>query len=168
MTLGTVLVTGASGYIGSHVVSNLLARGRDVRATVRDASDPGRVDHLRALPVSEGGSLEIVEMDLMDADSVSRAVAGCCEVIHTAAAVRITAKKPQSQIVDPSVIGTLYRSILPDLSLRVTTLPARSVLSAARRSRSSSMSRSYPPALRAAVLARSCSRIVRMLAMPSI
>jgi nucleoside-diphosphate-sugar epimerase len=106
MTLGTVLVTGASGYIGSHVVSNLLNRGRDVRATVRDASDPGRVDHLRNLPVLEGGSLEIVEMDLMDADSVVRAVAGCCEVIHTAAAVRIMAKKPQSQIVDPSVIGT--------------------------------------------------------------
>ena len=100
------MVTGASGYIGSHVVANLLTRGRNVRATVRDASDPGRVEHLGAMEVADGGSLEIVEMDLLDADSVSKAVGGCSEVIHTAAAVRITAKKPQSQIVDPSVIGT--------------------------------------------------------------
>ncbi|MEC8927501.1 MAG: GDP-mannose 4,6-dehydratase, partial [Candidatus Thermoplasmatota archaeon] len=60
------VVTGASGYIGSHVVANLLARGTSVRATVRDVSDPERVAHLRALPIAEGGNLEIVEMDLFD------------------------------------------------------------------------------------------------------
>ena len=106
MADGTVVVTGASGYIGSHVVANLLSRGRKVRATVRDPGDPLRVDHLKALPISEGGSLEIVEMDLFDADSVNAAIAGCTDLIHTAAAVRISAKDPQRQIVDPSVIGT--------------------------------------------------------------
>ncbi len=106
MTSRAVVVTGASGYIGSHVVANLLTRGRNVRATVRDASDPSQIEHLGAMEVTDGGSLEIVEMDLLDADSVSKAVEGCSEVIHTAAAVRISAKKPQSQIVDPSVIGT--------------------------------------------------------------
>ena len=78
------VVTGASGYIGSHVVANLLARGTTVRATVRDASDPERVDHLRALAVAEGGSLEIVEMDRFDSDSVDAAIAGCTDLIHTA------------------------------------------------------------------------------------
>ncbi|HJM23277.1 MAG: NAD-dependent epimerase/dehydratase family protein [Candidatus Thalassarchaeum sp.] len=106
MSEGLVTVTGASGYIGSHVVANLLARGRDVRATVRDSSDPIRVDHLRALPVAEGGTLEIVEMDLFDEASVHAAIANCTDLIHTAAAVRISAKNPQRQIVDPSVIGT--------------------------------------------------------------
>ena len=38
-----VVVTGASGYIGSHIVANLLLKGRNVRATVRDAGDPERV-----------------------------------------------------------------------------------------------------------------------------
>ena len=68
---GIVLVTGASGYIGSHIVANLLSKGVNVRATVRDSSDPERVDHLKSLPVSEGGRLEIVEMDLLDRESVS-------------------------------------------------------------------------------------------------
>ena len=62
----TVLVTGASGYIGRHIVANLLSKGTRVRATVRDSSDPERVDHLESLSVSDGGHLEIVEMDLLD------------------------------------------------------------------------------------------------------
>ena len=99
-------VTGASGFIGSHVVANLLARGRKVRATVRDAGDPIRVDHLKGLEIAEGGRLEIVEMDLFDEPSVHAAIAGCTDLIHTAAAVRISAKDPQRQIVDPSVVGT--------------------------------------------------------------
>ena len=54
------VVTGASGYIGSHVVANLLARGESVRATVRDVADPERVAHLENLPIAEGGVLEVV------------------------------------------------------------------------------------------------------------
>ncbi|MAQ57002.1 MAG: hypothetical protein CMA47_02145 [Euryarchaeota archaeon] len=106
MAEGVVTVTGASGFIGSHVVANLLARGRKVRATVRDAGDPIRVDHLKGLEIAEGGRLEIVEMDLFDESSVHAAIAGCTDLIHTAAAVRISAKDPQRQIVDPSVVGT--------------------------------------------------------------
>ena len=49
------MVTGASGYIGSHIVANLLSKGRRVRATVRDSSDPERVGHLESLSVPDGG-----------------------------------------------------------------------------------------------------------------
>jgi dihydroflavonol-4-reductase len=72
-----------------------------VRATVRDANDPVRVDHLKSLPISGEGHLEIVEMDLLDPVSVNAAIAGCTDLIHPAAAVRISAKDPQRQIVDP-------------------------------------------------------------------
>ncbi len=97
-----VLVTGASGYIGSYVVANLLERGMRVRAAARD---PERTEHLQQLPVGEGGSLEVVSMDLFDSEAVNAAVAGCTDVIHTAAAVRVVAKNPQRDIVDPSVVG---------------------------------------------------------------
>jgi dihydroflavonol-4-reductase len=101
-----VVVTGASGYIGSHIVANLLSKGRNVRATVRDTTDPERTVHLSSLPVGKNGSLEIVEMDLLDENSVNMAISGCKDVIHTAAAVIIKSKNPQKDIVDPSVIGT--------------------------------------------------------------
>ena len=106
MVEGIVVVTGASGYIGSHIVANLLKRGREVRATVRDASDPERVDHLRALDISPQGSLEIVEWDLVDTASVTAAIKSVADGIHTAASVIIRASNPQKKIVHPSVIGT--------------------------------------------------------------
>ena len=106
MSKDLVVVTGASGYIGSHIVANLLSKGRNVRATVRDMSDPERVQHLNNLPIEKDGSLEIVEMDLLNEESVNIAISGCEDVIHTAAAVIIKSKKPQKEIVDPSVIGT--------------------------------------------------------------
>jgi len=106
MSEGIVVVTGASGYIGSHVVANLLSKGKKVRATVRDVNDSERVSHLKDLEILDGGSLEIVEMDLFDSDSVDSAIAGTADVIHTAAAVIVKSENPQSKIVDPSVIGT--------------------------------------------------------------
>ena len=100
------MVTGASGYIGSHIVANLLSKGMNVRATVRDKNDPERVDHLKSMEIADGGSIEIVEMDLFDEDSVDSAISGCTDLIHTAATVIVRSRDPQRKIVDPSVIGT--------------------------------------------------------------
>ena len=49
------------------------------------------------------GELDIVEMDLLDAESVRKAVADCESVIHTAAVVVLKSKRAQEKIVDPSV-----------------------------------------------------------------
>ena len=92
-----VLVTGASGFIGAHVVCELLARGFAVRAMLRDTS------LAKMLPDSD--RLEIVKADLFDVDSLRKAVDGCDDVIHCAAALNVGAKDVKKDVVDPSVIG---------------------------------------------------------------
>jgi uncharacterized protein YbjT (DUF2867 family) len=68
-----ILVTGASGFVGRHVVSALLASGKDVRSLVRD---PGK-------GASLGG--HVAQGDMTDAGSLRRAVEGVDAVIHLVA-----------------------------------------------------------------------------------
>ena len=100
-----VCVTGASGYVGTHVVRELLERGYEVRGAVRDDADAKKTAHLRALPGADE-RLELASADLMEEGSFDEVVKGCPLVCHAAAAVRMTAKNPQRDIVDPAVEGT--------------------------------------------------------------
>ena len=93
-----VLVTGASGFIGSHVVRELLSRGYSVKAMVRDSS-------LSEI-FQENDRLEIVQANLFDIDSLKLAIQNCDDVIHCAASLYIGAKDVKKEVVDPSVIGT--------------------------------------------------------------
>ena len=102
----TVLVTGATGYIGIHIVANQLAKGRRVRAALRAPDDPERVEHLKRLPIAEGGGLEIVKMDLFNEKEVNDAVNGCTDIIHAAAALYVGKMDAKKEVVDPSIIGT--------------------------------------------------------------
>lgn len=98
-----VCVTGASGFVGTHVVQELLRRGHTVRGTVRNPDDDTKCAHLRTLEGSD--RLELVKADLFGEDAFDEAVAGCGAVVHTAAVAMLTADDPQKKIVDPSVDG---------------------------------------------------------------
>jgi dihydroflavonol-4-reductase len=91
-----ILVTGASGFIGSAVVRHLVKAGHQVRALVRSTSS--RIN-LAGLPA------EIVEGDLRDVESLIRAMAGIRYVFHVAADYRLWARNPQD-IVRTNVEGT--------------------------------------------------------------
>jgi dihydroflavonol-4-reductase len=93
---GQVLVTGASGFVGSAVAKALAEGGFAVRALVR-ASSPR--SHLAGL------GLEFVEGDVRDAQSVRRAMAGVRYVFHVAADYRLWARNP-SEIAATNVEGT--------------------------------------------------------------
>jgi dihydroflavonol-4-reductase len=100
-----VCVTGASGFIGTHVVRELLARGYRVRGTVRDAANEDKTAHLRQLP-GAGERLELRDADLLEPGSFDDVIAGCEHVYHVASPVFLTAKDPQREIVEPAVQGT--------------------------------------------------------------
>ncbi len=80
MASRVVLVTGANGFVGAHVVRALLREGAATRALVREHAD------LRALA---GLDCELVRGDLRDREAVERAVRGCDEVYHVAADYRL-------------------------------------------------------------------------------
>jgi dihydroflavonol-4-reductase len=90
------LVTGATGFVGSHVARQLVARGERVRVLLRPSSQ------LRAL---EGLAVERVVGDLRDAASLAWALEGVRRVFHVAADYRLWARHPQ-EIYESNVTGT--------------------------------------------------------------
>ncbi|KAL2478424.1 NAD(P)-binding Rossmann-fold superfamily protein [Forsythia ovata] len=101
-----VCVTGASGYIASWLVKLLLDRGYTVKATVRNLSDPRKVEHLMAL---EGAPerLYLFEANLIEEGSFDSAVDGCDGVFHTASPVFLSIDDPKAELIETAVKGTL-------------------------------------------------------------
>ncbi|WP_460338804.1 SDR family oxidoreductase [Actinoallomurus acanthiterrae] len=101
---GLVLVTGGSGYLGSHVVGRLLADGHRVRATVRS---PRRATELREMVADPGGRLEIVSADLSADEGWADAVAGCTYVLHVASPFPATQPANPDEVIAPARDGAL-------------------------------------------------------------
>ncbi len=92
----TTLVTGASGFLGSHVARQLVARGEDVRVLMRVSSTNRAIADL---------SLEYVTGDLRDPVSLERAMKGVKRVFHVAADYRLWARRSR-EIYESNVGGT--------------------------------------------------------------
>jgi len=91
-----ILVTGAAGFLGSHITRQLAARGADLRVLLRPSSNNRAIADL---------PLEYVTGDLRDAASLGRALAGVQRVFHVAADYRLWSKRSQD-IYDSNVGGT--------------------------------------------------------------
>ena len=94
------LVTGASGYIAMHVIDQLLKQGHYVRGTVRSLNDQLKVEPLRKL-----GPVELVEANLLDDESLRRAVKGIDIVMHVASPVPTGPIDDEESFIKPAVEG---------------------------------------------------------------
>ncbi|MFA5805625.1 MAG: SDR family NAD(P)-dependent oxidoreductase [Melioribacteraceae bacterium] len=107
LTNKKILVTGADGFIGSHLVERLVAKGADVRAFVF-YNFQGRNGWLDSLADSVLKSVEIVSGDIRDPNGVFQASANCDVIMHLAALIGIpfSYHSPDSYI-DTNIKGTL-------------------------------------------------------------
>ena len=92
------LVTGASGFIGAHVVRAVLEAGAEARALVRAGSERANLDGL---------AVEIVEGDLTDAASLERAMAGVDTLFHVGARYDLS-RRARREVWRANVLGTEY------------------------------------------------------------
>jgi UDP-glucose 4-epimerase len=102
-----VLVTGAGGFIGSHLVEALVGAGAHVKALVRYTSR-GSWGHLEQVEPKVRDSVEVVLGDVRDAQFIRNHVRGCDVVFHLAALIGIPYSYEASEsYLDTNVRGTL-------------------------------------------------------------
>lgn len=102
-----ILVTGADGFIGSHLVEMLIEQGYDVRAFVLYNSF-GSWGWLEHSELDIAGKCEIFQGDIRDPNAVKTAVKGCDVILHLAALIAI----PYSYVAPDSYIDTNIKGTL--------------------------------------------------------
>ena len=106
--MSKVLVTGGSGFVGSHCIAQLLAAGHEVRTTVRTLA---RATDVRAM-VKEGGvddtdRLAFAAADLTRDDGWADAAAGCDFVLHVASPFPARPPRHEDDLITPAREGTM-------------------------------------------------------------
>ncbi|MEP6766054.1 MAG: aldehyde reductase [Gemmatimonadaceae bacterium] len=106
--MSTVLVTGGSGFVGSHCILQLLQAGHDVRTSVRTLK---RESEVRAMlqhgGVDAGNRLSFFVADLENDAGWAEAVAGCDYVLHVASPLPPGAPKHEDELIVPARDGAL-------------------------------------------------------------
>jgi NAD dependent epimerase/dehydratase len=103
-----VLVTGAGGFIGSHLCELCLAEGAEVRALVHynSRSDWGMLEDLDKRNLR---NIEVVTGDLRDSEMVRKAVRGCDRVFHLGALIGIPySYLNPADVIETNVLGSLH------------------------------------------------------------
>lgn len=101
-----VLVTGAGGFIATHIIKQLQEEGYKVRGTLRSLEDEEKVKRLHDLCPDAEHKLELVEADLTKPESWEPAVKDMTYVIHVASPFPSSIPKDENELITPAVEGT--------------------------------------------------------------
>ena len=107
MPAKTILVTGASGFIGCHCVLDLLNQGYRVRGSVRDLGRTGTLEKTLSTQGADTRQLDWVAASLTEPDGWSAAVDGCDAIFHVASPVPPIQPKNPDDVIEPARKGTL-------------------------------------------------------------
>lgn len=104
----TALVTGGSGFVGSHIILQLVAAGYQVRTTIRNLKREGDVrTMLKVGGVDPGNRLSFYAADLENDMGWREAVSGCDFVLHVASPLPPSVPKNEDELIVPAREGTL-------------------------------------------------------------
>jgi dihydroflavonol-4-reductase len=107
ITSQPILVTGASGFLATHTIIQLLEQGYKVRGTLRTMSRENEVRETLRKYVSADDRLEFVNADLNEDAGWEQAVRGCEYVLHVASPFPLLEPKHEDELIKPAVEGTL-------------------------------------------------------------
>lgn len=124
-----VLVTGAGGFIATHIIKQLQEEGYQVRGTLRSLEDKEKVERLQNLCPEAAYKLELVEADLTKTESWEPAVKDMTYVIHVASPYPAQAPKDESELITPAVEGTqaILKACVQAKSVKKVVLTSSSV-----------------------------------------
>ena len=102
-----VLLTGISGYIGSHCAVELLKNGYSVRGSVRSFSKNEKVIESIKKEIDPKDNLEFCQLDLLEDKGWDKAMEGCEFVLHVASPFINIEPKDENEYIRPAVDGTM-------------------------------------------------------------
>lgn len=102
-----ILVSGATGFVASHVIKLLLEQGYKVRGTVRSLANKSKSDFLYTLAPEKNANLELVEADLLKPATWPAAAEGVDYILHVASPFPNDKPKDEMEVIRPAVEGTL-------------------------------------------------------------
>jgi nucleoside-diphosphate-sugar epimerase len=107
-TDGPVAVTGASGYVGSHVVIALMKRGYTIHACLTQLDNPEKTEHLLALNGGKyPGHVELFKANLLKEGSYDTPFKDCIAVLHAGTPMGYDGTNNPRQIYDGAINGTM-------------------------------------------------------------
>ncbi|QNA45911.1 SDR family oxidoreductase [Lacibacter sediminis] len=103
-----VLVTGGSGFVGTHIIAKLLQQGFTVRTTLRSINKKQQViDALRRADITSVEKLSFFEAELERDDNWNEAVKNCSYVLHVASPFLLKEPKDENELIIPARDGVL-------------------------------------------------------------